>query len=1182
MRNWMKSNQTIKLTSADDAAAARELVIRNLIGMGANVIAYDATDTAGQIHYVLKECYPETGCIRQADGRISWKTPEQEYAAKARMRKAYAMQLMLQNRSATENTNAHLIDVLYEANNTLYTITGHSNAITYNKAEDRNLQETLITARSIARAVKAYHDSGYLHLDIKPQNVMILPETRDIVILMDFDSITRMDELAGAPLSYSPNFAAPEQLQGRVSRISPATDVYAIGAVVFNKIFARLPSLEDLSIFSNWDYSGNPLFEALSMKVRRLMTDFLRKTLSTSVKNRYQTMDEVMAALDILITESDPKRRFIIDAQPACSNTFVGRDAELEEIHAKLQGPSPLFITGMKGIGKTELAKNYARLYRNSYDVIRFAEYDGSLKDLISSGELISIENNNSEAITINSFSGLVDERTLLIVDNYRSSNNGVTDEALFDELAGLKCKLLVTSSENANDLYPTGEWIELSKLSQPEQFRLFEKEYGEVLAKDESELLSKILTEIRGYTLLIPLIAKLLKNSSLSFNDVYVKISERGTTELPGKVRHKKDSRIIKGTIGSIVHTVLDLSNLSEDERYVMNCLAVLEGIRIRRAKLIEWIGPRYDDAITDLAHNHWINTDGTGKKALLSIHDVIRDVVRQDKTYIPDIGWIQKPIDEYIKELDNQHSWSVYHPYSYPPFLQIDIFSSNLPIKSWRAIPLPNSIMPKLMNILLHTIDPFREPELIINSLFSIINLNLNRSYLWTPDCDDLLDMIESSEIYNSLSVNNRLYLHTARLFLTLKKMCECDLVAARNDSEIHDLCQKVIQHTERAITIVNKNGTRKTVFNVTYSILYRALFIAGYSLGIHLFTTKYPEYSSTALNEYTVFANHVAQQLQENYPDLIPNDPEKYYDHTFDNLIRYFNRCMTPGSEEQLWEEYCEREKQISMHQEKVEEASAEEFEEYCRYQIVEEYGPNALEWTDKINALLYDMQELIGQCERAGYVEVEVPKEHPEISIELMTEEDMLRKTAECLTLAKEKYEAAVNLADEFDRIYSSQPGLPYYDLRSWHHRWLASACIHACCMGDFTVAKKYYFDYLQTDSLGFGFDFLRFGCPNLNIYNTLKYLGITDICDDILRHNIQCLENDIISGAEKGSRLDNEWLKPSTDRLIQAAETLLKYSELLGDEGLIRKYEAMVDNYKEIKAESEYPGFEFEE
>lgn len=288
------------------------------------------------------------------------------------------------------------------------------------------------------------------------------------------------------------------------------------------------------------------------------------------------------------------------------------------------------------------------------------------------------------------------------------------------------------------------------------------------------------------------------------------------------------------------------------------------------------------------------------------------------------------------------------------------------------------------------------------------------------------------------------------------------------------------------------------------------------------------------------------------------------------------------MTPGSEEQLWEEYCEREKQISMHQEKVEEASAEEFEEYCRYQIVEEYGPNALEWTDKINALLYDMQELIGQCERAGYVEVEVPKEHPEISIELMTEEDMLRKTAECLTLAKEKYEAAVNLADEFDRIYSSQPGLPYYDLRSWHHRWLASACIHACCMGDFTVAKKYYFDYLQTDSLGFGFDFLRFGCPNLNIYNTLKYLGITDICDDILRHNIQCLENDIISGAEKGSRLDNEWLKPSTDRLIQAAETLLKYSELLGDEGLIRKYEAMVDNYKEIKAESEYPGFEFEE
>lgn len=562
MRNPLRNNQTIRLVSTGDVTAAKELVVTKLIDRGANVIAYEATDKTGKIQFVLKECYPENGAERQSDGTISWKNPTFEKTAKDSMRKAYETQLAIQAETATENTNTHLVDTIYEANNTLYTVTGHSNAITYNKAEDKNLQETLITVRAIARAVKAYHDSGYLHLDIKPQNIMILPETRDMVILLDFDSVTRMDELASAALSYSPNYAAPEQIQGRLSRIGRATDVYAIGAIVFYKVFGRPPELEDQSIFSDWDYSDHSLFTRLSMKVRRLMTEFLRKTLSASVKNRYQTMDMVIAALDVLVEESDPGKRFIIDEPPACFNTFVGRDTELTQINEKLQGANPVFITGMKGIGKTELARNYARRFRNNYDVIRFAEYDNSLAELISSGELIAIENNNDEAITINSFAGLLDERTLLIIDNYHISDGNPSDEGLFDALASQKCKLLVTTYENAQDLYEAAEWIELGELNTAEQYRLFEKEYGESLSDRDSKLALQILKEIRGFTLLIPLIAKMLKNSSRSFEDILRMIKEAGTADLPIKVRHKKDSkkRSYHNTVGAIVRSVLDM----------------------------------------------------------------------------------------------------------------------------------------------------------------------------------------------------------------------------------------------------------------------------------------------------------------------------------------------------------------------------------------------------------------------------------------------------------------------------------------------------------------------------------------------------------------------------------------------------------------------------------------------
>ncbi|MCR5136664.1 MAG: hypothetical protein K6C12_06145 [Oscillospiraceae bacterium] len=1194
MRNPLKSNQKIKLVSVADETAARELVISNLLGIGANIIAYEATDRSGQIRFILKECYPEAGADRQPDGTINWKTPAYENAAKSRMRKAYNTQLKLQNETETENTNTHLVDIIYEANNTLYTITEHKNAVTYNKAEDRNLQETLITARSIARAVKAYHDSGYLHLDIKPQNVMILPETRDLVILLDFDSVTRMDKLADAALSYSPNYAAPEQLQGRVSRICPATDVYAIGAIVYNHIFGRLPDLEDQSIFSAWDYSNNALFTKLSMKIRTLTTEFLRKALSASVKNRYQTMDEVIAALDVMVKESDPDKRFILDAPPICSNIFVGRDAELVQIHEMLQGNNPVFITGMKGIGKTELVKNYARKYRKEYDVIRFVEYNGSLAELITSGELVAIANNTDETITINSFASLVDDRTLLIIDNYRILDGSPSDGKLFDKLASLKCKLLVTTYENAQDLYTTSEWIELGKLNAAEQFSLFEKEYGASLSDRNSKLAEQILKEIKGFTLLIPLIAKLLKSSRHSFDDVYQNISDAGTADIAGKVLHNKDSRIIKGTIGAIVSTVLDLSELPEDERHVLDCLAALKGVRIRREKLLDWIGNEYDDSISALVRNHWINSEGAGKNTLLAMHDIIRDVIRQSKSWEYDTEWIQNPVDEYLeqKKKNKSHTGKPYHPYSYPPFYggkginsykTINAFAyvEWEPIETWEPIEPPKGSMLKLVITLLLAIDPQQEPERLIRNLFSIIKWDLGEACYCSSACDDMLKLIETSETYSSLALNYRLDLHILRLYFALKALCDCDLVAPRNESEVLIIWREAKSHAELALDIINRHASRETAFNIAEGILIGALFTAGFSLGIHLFTTQYPEYSTTALDEYTAFVNQLAQHLKENYPDLIPNDPEKYA-YPFDSCLSYFNRCMNPDCEKQIHEEYEEAQFLLSKAEEEYEEAEAKAYAEYCRSSIVDEYGLEGLEWEDRINKLLYDVQELVEQCKQLGYLEVEPPADHPEANAAQLTDKDTLQNAKELLIHAKEKIDEVVNLNSEIDEKYAHHSGAPFHDVRSWQHQWSASACIHASCSGDLVAAKQFYEEYLQTDTLGFGFDFGGFGCPNLNMYNTLKHLGFTEMCAEILRINIQNLENDIIARSEREYSPEEEWLKPKLRELLHAASTMLEYSELLGDENLIAKYNAMVEKYNAMKEELEGPDFVFEE
>lgn len=113
------------------------------------------------------------------------------------------------------------------------------------------LDETLEIARQIGDALHSAHSRGIVHRDMKPANVMLVPEATGEgaghrVVITDF-GLARLDPLIAtgdvSALSHTARpigtlaYMAPEQLQG--AKISGATDIYAFGLILFEMATGR-------------------------------------------------------------------------------------------------------------------------------------------------------------------------------------------------------------------------------------------------------------------------------------------------------------------------------------------------------------------------------------------------------------------------------------------------------------------------------------------------------------------------------------------------------------------------------------------------------------------------------------------------------------------------------------------------------------------------------------------------------------------------------------------------------------------------------------------------------------------------------------------------------------------------------------------------------------------------------
>jgi tetratricopeptide (TPR) repeat protein/predicted Ser/Thr protein kinase len=99
----------------------------------------------------------------------------------------------------------------------------------------------------VAEAVDYAHEHGIIHRDLKPANVMI--DARGRAYVMDFGlakSVRTGSSLTGSGFAVgTPSYMSPEQAQGEAQAIGPRSDVYALGAILYEIGAGRPPFAAD-------------------------------------------------------------------------------------------------------------------------------------------------------------------------------------------------------------------------------------------------------------------------------------------------------------------------------------------------------------------------------------------------------------------------------------------------------------------------------------------------------------------------------------------------------------------------------------------------------------------------------------------------------------------------------------------------------------------------------------------------------------------------------------------------------------------------------------------------------------------------------------------------------------------------------------------------------------------------
>jgi eukaryotic-like serine/threonine-protein kinase len=162
------------------------------------------------------------------------------------------------------------------------------------KVTDEKLspQQTAGIMEKLARAMHAAHMKGIIHRDLKPANVLL--DDHGEPKITDFGLAKKLDEPglthSGAVMG-TPSYMSPEQASGHTAEIGPPTDIYALGAMMYELLTGRPPFKGNTSlatIHQVLDQAPEPP-RRLNKSIDTALEAICLKCLGKGIADRYAT-----------------------------------------------------------------------------------------------------------------------------------------------------------------------------------------------------------------------------------------------------------------------------------------------------------------------------------------------------------------------------------------------------------------------------------------------------------------------------------------------------------------------------------------------------------------------------------------------------------------------------------------------------------------------------------------------------------------------------------------------------------------------------------------------------------------------------------------------------------------------------------------------------------------------------